>query len=84
MYLDWAEKNKFQSILPKDARRHCDTASANEQTCLDSHLKELPLKEKVLPYTDELFSNVAIEWLVTTDQVRGFDWLISQKINYTF
>jgi len=84
MYLDWVEKNKFQSMLPKDARRCRDTASANEQTRLDSHLKELPLKEKVLPYMDELFSNVAIEWLVSTDQVRGFDWLILQKINYTF
>jgi len=84
MYLDWAEKNKFQSMLPKDAWRRHDPASANEQTRLNSHLKELPLKEKVLPCTDELFSNVAIEWLVSTDQVRGFDWLISQKINYAF
>jgi len=58
-------------MLPKDARRHCDTAAAHEQTHLDPHLKELPLKERAIPYTDELFCNDAMEWLVSTDQVSS-------------
>jgi len=66
-------------MLPRDAQNRRDAASANEQTRLDSHLKELPLKEKVLPYTDKLFCDVAIEWLVLTDQVRDFNWLILQR-----
>ena len=57
-------------MLPKDARRRRD-AAADEQTRLDSHLKDLPVKVNVIPYTDDLFRNVAIEWLVSTDQVGG-------------
>jgi hypothetical protein len=36
---------------------------------LDSHLQEMPRKERVIPYTDALFREAAIEWLVATDQV---------------
>jgi hypothetical protein len=36
---------------------------------LDSHLQEVPCKECVIPYTDALFREAAIEWLVATDQV---------------
>jgi len=73
-YLIWAEKNRFQSMLPKDTWRCCDTAAAaaaGEQTHLDLHLKELPPKERVIPYTDDLFHHAAMEWLVSTDQVSG-------------
>jgi len=61
-------------MLPKDTQRHYDTAAAaatGEQTCLDSHLKELPPKERVIPYTDDLFCHAAMEWLVSMDQVSG-------------
>lgn len=58
-------------MLPKDARRRRDAAAADEQTRLDPHLKEPPVKVKILPCTDDLFRDVAIEWLVSTDQVSG-------------
>jgi len=58
-------------MLPKDAQRPHDATAANKQTCLDPHLKEKPLKERVTPYTDSLFCNTAIEWLISTDQVSG-------------
>ena len=59
-------------MLPKDAWRRRDAAMANDQTRLDSHLKELPpVKERVIPYTDASFHNAAIEWMVLTDQVSG-------------
>jgi hypothetical protein len=41
---------------------------ANNQPRLDPHLREKPQKEKIIPYTDELFRDAAIEWLVSTDQ----------------
>jgi hypothetical protein len=40
-----------------------------KQGRLDNHLQEMPRKERVIPYTDALFREAAIEWLVATDQV---------------
>jgi len=82
IYLDWAKKNQFQSMLPKDAQRHCDTAVADYQTHLNPHLKELPIKEHVTLYTDEVFLNVTIEWLVLTDQVSSLYNNISVQFAY--
>jgi hypothetical protein len=31
---------------------------------------EIPQKERVVPYSDNLFRDAAIEWLVSTDQVH--------------
>ena len=50
-------------------------AAANEaakktQSQLDPHLREREPKTRVVPYTDALFRQVAIEWLIATDQVR--------------
>ena len=70
-YLNWADKNQFQSMLPKDAQRRHDAATAYEQTHLDSHLKELLLKERAILYTDGLFCNDMMEWLVSMDQVSS-------------
>jgi hypothetical protein len=63
--------NRFPSMLPKDAEKHrSNAASAEAQLRLDPHLRENPRKEKVVAYNDELFRDAAIEWLVSTDQVR--------------
>jgi hypothetical protein len=40
-----------------------------KQGRLDGHLQEVPPKERIIPYTDALFREAAIEWLVATDQV---------------
>jgi hypothetical protein len=40
-----------------------------KQSRLDGHLQEVPRKERIVPYTDALFREAAIEWLVATDQV---------------
>ena len=42
---------------------------ANAQTSLDSHLEEIPAKKHIIPYSDALFWQVAVEWLISTDQV---------------
>jgi hypothetical protein len=58
-------------MLPKDAKKRRRDAQIREtQSHLDSHLREKPQKERVVPYTDEIFREAAIEWLVSTDQVH--------------
>ncbi|KAF8878861.1 hypothetical protein BD779DRAFT_1427583, partial [Infundibulicybe gibba] len=68
VYQTWAEKNCFLSMLPKDSKQRKDQAAIETQSRLDVHLKPIPVKEKTIPYTDKLFRNAAVEWLVSTDQ----------------
>jgi hypothetical protein len=42
-----------------------------QQSNLDGHLRQIPQQERVVPYSDKLFREVAIEWLVATDQVHN-------------
>lgn len=62
-------------MLPGDAKRRKTEAKAEAeaQSTLDSHLRERPIKEHVVPYTDASFRQAAIEWLVSTDKVRVID-----------
>ncbi|KAJ7799546.1 hypothetical protein B0H14DRAFT_2297495, partial [Mycena olivaceomarginata] len=39
------------------------------QPTLDNHLRYIPPKKRVIPYSHESFREAAIEWLVATDQV---------------
>ena len=58
-------------MLLKDCKEHKGKASGSQkQSQLDSHLWPMPLKEIVMPYSDDLFCNAAIEWLINTDQVH--------------
>lgn len=41
-----------------------------KQSSLDPHLKEQEAKERVVPFSEELFREAAIEWLIATDQVH--------------
>lgn len=43
--------------------------SGNKQGQLDSHLQPTPIKEKTIPYSNKLFSEAAIWWLMNTHQV---------------
>ncbi|PBK88170.1 hypothetical protein ARMGADRAFT_937696, partial [Armillaria gallica] len=68
-YQKWARENGFASMLPDDHKELKAVKTESEwQTHLDPHLKECEKKGFVLPYTDELFQEVSIEWLVATDQ----------------
>lgn len=70
-YNNWCTQNNFESKLPKTVK--AQTAAANKdkkQSQLDPHLQERVPKTRVVPYSDELFRQAAIEWLVATDQVR--------------
>ena len=58
-----------ESKLPKDVKRRKEERESKlAQSLLDPHLKE-STKPRVVPYSDELFNNVAREWLIQTDQV---------------
>jgi hypothetical protein len=68
----WGEKNKFPSMLLKDAQKHhrdVQTVSGAPSR-LVSHLRKKPQKDRIVPYTNEIFHEAAIEWLVSTDQVH--------------
>ena len=43
--------------------------SSLNQSVLNGHLHERPTTERVMPYSDQLFREVATEWLILTDQV---------------
>jgi len=40
-----------------------------KQSQVDDHFTVIPEEEKPTPYTDELFKEAAIQWLIETDQV---------------
>jgi hypothetical protein len=56
-------------MLPKDAKNRRQATMKDTQQRLDPHLEEKPPRERVIPYTDDLFREAAIEWLVSNDQV---------------
>ncbi|KAJ7847688.1 hypothetical protein B0H13DRAFT_1646001, partial [Mycena leptocephala] len=73
VYRAWAVKNDFESKLEEDIpSRKQALAEAEEakaklpQQTLDPHLREKP--ERVVSYSDELFRDAALEWLIATDQ----------------
>jgi hypothetical protein len=68
-------------MLPKCSRNHrlkaVEKAHA-EQTQVNSHFGPAPPKpEKQAPYSDELFNEVAIQWLIETDQAGFSQFLVS-------
>ncbi|KAJ3011030.1 hypothetical protein NUW54_g2304 [Trametes sanguinea] len=67
-YRNWAEKNDFESMLPKDTKARRERASEPTQGRLDEHLVEKPVRERTVRYTDDVFRQAALEWLVATDQ----------------
>lgn len=73
-YLQWAEANGFTPMLPKDAKQRMNKQSGSKQSRLDSHLQHTPLKpeEKVNQYSDKLFREALVRWIVETDQVTTY------------
>lgn len=58
-------------MIPEDAkmRRQEAIANAKEQTQADDHFRQVKPEEKPMPYSDELFKEAVIQWLIETDQV---------------
>lgn len=60
-------------MLPDDskARRKQALDENLRQTNVNDHFKPAPKEEKLEPYSDELFKQTAIEWLIVTNQVKN-------------
>jgi hypothetical protein len=57
-------------MLPGDTKaRKVAHLEKLRQTAVHDHYKPIPLEEKPQPYSDEIFKDAAIEWLIATDQV---------------
>jgi len=66
-------------MLPKDMKNRRQAAKADTQQHLDPYLEEKLPKERFIQYTDDLFREAAIEWLVSTDQVSKSAVLIIKR-----
>ncbi|KAI6011628.1 hypothetical protein EDC04DRAFT_2580363 [Pisolithus marmoratus] len=64
-YLQWATANNFPSMLPDDTKHHQEEAALSTQPSLDNHL--IP-RDQLLHYSESAFREVAIQWLIETDQ----------------
>ncbi|KAF9456062.1 hypothetical protein BDZ94DRAFT_1178523, partial [Collybia nuda] len=77
VYHRWCKASGFVSMLPEDARaRKLATAaqSRTEQTHVDTHFPTLKPEDKPTPYSDEVFQEAALRWLIETDQpIQAFE-----------
>lgn len=72
VYIKWCHANQFESKLPKDVKARKEEAARKAkpaQSTLDTHLEDRPHREA--PYSDNIFEQAALEWLIATDQVRS-------------
>jgi len=67
-YLQWAEANGFTSMLPKDAKQRMNKPSGSKQGRLDSYIQPTSVKEEATGYSDKLFHEALVRWIVETDQ----------------
>lgn len=57
-------------MLPEDTKfRKLQIKEKLQQTQVNDHFKKAQPENKPEPYSDELFKEAAIQWLVETDQV---------------
>lgn len=58
-------------MLPEDAktRRKEALEKTMEQSQMDEHFRPVDPNDKPVSYTDDVFKEAAIQWLIETDQV---------------
>ena len=57
-------------MLPEDTReRRAALLESLRQTNVTEHFAETQPEERPAPYSDDLFKEAAIQWLIETDQV---------------
>lgn len=58
-------------MIPKDAKARCEEmiANAKEQTLVDELFHHVNPEDKPILYSDAIFKEVAIQWLIEMDQV---------------
>lgn len=74
-YKTWAKSAGFISKLPDDstARKAAENEAAAklQQGRVDQHFPTAKPSDKVDPYSDALFRDAAVQWLIQTDQVSN-------------
>ena len=69
-YHKWCKKNNFLLMLPDDAKEQKAAKHVTpQQTQVDDHFTKAWPEDKPPLYTEELFKEAAIKWLIQTDQV---------------
>jgi hypothetical protein len=62
-------------MLPDDAKHRKNLAKATaanlRQPGINEHFKQEAPEDKPTPYSDALFQEAAIKWLIETNQVSG-------------
>jgi hypothetical protein len=61
----------FLSMLPEDAKARRQEAVANvqKQSQINDHFVHVDLEDRPVPFSDGLFKDAAVQWLIETDQV---------------
>jgi len=59
-YCNWAKAANFESKLPGDIKK-CKVATEKVTQTLDRDLREKKLMEWIIPYTDKVFCQAAVE-----------------------
>jgi hypothetical protein len=67
-YRNWCKKTGFESKLAGDIAARKLKLEQSQRT-IDSYLVEKNFPDGTASYSDDLFQQAAIEWLVATDQV---------------
>ena len=71
------------SKLPVDVKKRKEATEQATRT-LDQDLVKKKLSDHVIPYSDKLFHQAAIEWLVATDQVNNLVSFAFVAISITY
>ena len=57
-------------MLPEDSKAHCAVLLESlHQTNVTKHFSEAKPEDKPSPYSDELFRQAVVQYLIKTDQV---------------
>jgi len=69
-------------MLPEDTkeRRQALTDQTLRQSVVDDHFKPATPEDKPTPYSDKLFKEAAIEWLIETNQVSLYLYYRVRKL----
>lgn len=74
-------------MLPEDTkeRRQALAEQTLRQSAVDDHFKPATPEDKPTPYSDELFKEAAIQWLIETNQVSvHFDHSVQKLTRYIY
>ncbi|KJA12797.1 hypothetical protein HYPSUDRAFT_117807, partial [Hypholoma sublateritium FD-334 SS-4] len=70
-YYKWCDRNNFVPKLPNAIRKKKEVAiveDRSKQGAMEDHFTPAVPGERVVPYSDALFCDVAVQWLIETHQ----------------